>query len=451
MLRTYQDLERCDGNEDKIKAFILSCISEFTESEEYKTADTAEKYYKNMNPDILAYEKIIYDAAGIAHTDVISPNHKIPQNYYFMLVSQTVSYCLANGVSFEDESIKKKLGKNFDGTLMKILTDAINSKRSWGFYHDNTVDYIPYKQFIGLPDEYDSSIKAGIRFFQIAQDKPLSATLYELDGYTEYIQEPGKKLEVKTPKRAYKIYKRVSEVEDEIYDFENYPTFPIVPLDNVNHQSAIVGVLNILRALDLMYSRYVNNVSEGDLVYWILTNYGGMTEDDDNNFMINLLKTHVVHVEGEGSAQPHQIEVPFEASNAVIAQLKKLLYDGMMGVDMDLISGGNVTATAIKAAYENLNIKEGLIEFEIIQFIQGIFRVAGIDEDTEFHITPNKLINVNEDMTAIIAAAPYIGDEATTKKLTELLGLIDSFEDIQKQKAAEALAGALIENENITE
>lgn len=44
-------------------------------------------------------------------------------------------------------------------------------------------------EFVPLHDEEDDALKAGIRFCQIAPDKPLRMTLYELDGYTEYIPQ----------------------------------------------------------------------------------------------------------------------------------------------------------------------------------------------------------------------------------------------------------------------
>lgn len=436
---TYQDLEKVKDDEKSLKQFIIAAIDEFKSSDDYKMAVTAEEYYKNHNPDIMAYEKWVYDLNGMAHQDMISPNHKIPTNYFFMLVSQAVAYTLANGVSFDNESVKDKLGKNFDGVLKKILTDAIISKRSWGFYHDGKVDFIPYKRFVGLPDEFDGSIKAGIWFFQIDDKKPLTIRLYEIDGWSEYVRENGGELELKTAKRPYKIQRRESVMETEIVAGENYPTFPIVPLKNINDQSAIVGVLNILIALDMMYSKLVNNVSEGDLVYWVLKNYGGMNDIDDENFVIQMLKTHVIHIEGEGDAAPHQIDVPFEASETTIAALKRLLFDGMMGVDVERIASGNETATAIRAAYENLNIKEGLLEYEVIEFIQGIFAVAGIDENEGFHFTPNKIINQAEEVQTVASVANLLGDEAATKKVCDILGMIDSFEDIQRNKMETAM------------
>ena len=69
--------------------------------------------------------------------------------------------------------------------------------------------------------------------WQVAPDKPLRATLYEPDGFTEYFQAKGRDMTVLRPKRAYKLLTRHSEVGGtEIYDGENYPSFPIVPLRN---------------------------------------------------------------------------------------------------------------------------------------------------------------------------------------------------------------------------
>lgn len=436
-ITTYQDLLACGDDEEKRKSFIETAISNFVNSDEYKIAVESDLYYRNLNPDIEGSEKFVYDLNGVAHLDNFSPNAKIKQNYYFILINQAVMYTLGNGVAFDNEAVKAKLGVDFDNVLRKILTDAIVSKCGWGFYHDDTVDYIPYKRFLGLPDEYDGSIKAGIWFFKIADNKPMSIRLYELDGYTDYVRETGKRLEIKNPKRPYKLTVGVSAFDEEVIAGENYPAFPIVPLNNINGQSAFIGVAEILKMLDEMYSKMVNNISQGDFLYWVFRNYGGMSEKDAEIFVNRLIKNHVVLVEDEGEVTPHQIEIPYEASEATIAAVKKILVDGMMGVDTAQLYSGNTTATAINAAYENLNIKEALLEYEISTFIRRIFAVAGIDENEGFHITPCKTVNSQTDVNSIIAAGTYLGDEATTKKLCEQFGMIDSFEAIQKHKIAD--------------
>lgn len=434
-MKTYQDLEAVKDNETELKNFILSAIQEYINSDDYKIATESELYYKNRNPEIEANEKIVYDLNGLAHKDEFSPNSKIKQNYYFILINQAVMYTLGNGIAFDNEATKEKLGGDaLDSVTRKILTDAMISKVGWGFYHDNKIDYIPYRRFLGLPDEFDGSIKAGIWFFKIDNNKPLSVILYELDGYTKYRQIPGHDLELVEPKRAYKSIANVAEVDREDIAFLNYPSFPIVPLHNINDQSSFVGVGNILKALDEMLSKMVDNVSQGDLIYWVLRNYGGMSENDAEMFVNRLVKSHTVQVEDDGDATPHQLEVPYAASEATISVIKKALFDGMMGVDTAQIYSGNTTATAINAAYENLNIKEALLEYEIGDFLRRIFKVAGIPETESFHISPMKTINNQADVQAVIAAYSILGDEATTKKLCELFGMIDSFEEIQESK-----------------
>lgn len=73
----------------------------------------------------------------------------------------------------------------------------------------------------------------------MADNKPLRATLYELDGYTEYLKPKSDDMAILKPKRAYKLKLRTSEADGtEIYDGENYPGFPIIPLKTASRPTA---------------------------------------------------------------------------------------------------------------------------------------------------------------------------------------------------------------------
>lgn len=437
----------CGDDEELRKDFVLRAINEHRNSPEYKAAIRSEKYYKHQNPDIEAIQKIIYDMQGKAHTDTFSPNHKLANNYYFVILAQSVSYLLANGVAFKDENVKRKLGANFDGVLRKIFEDAKNSGVGYGFYTGEKVVQFKFNEFKAIPDDYTSVIKAGVRFTQIDDSKPLMATLYEIEGYTEYKQEldndgKPKPLEmIGEPRRRYNtkiIYNDANGVYEETG--ENFSVLPIYPLYNLNRQSELIGNLEILIALDIVMSNLINNVSQGELIYWVLKNYGGMDDIADANFIINLLKTKIVHINDNGEATPHTIQVPVEASAEAIAQLRKLLFDNLMGVDTERLSGGSLTATEIKSAYSNLKTKSNLCEYEVREFINGIMRIAGIDENEPYHFTPDGLINTSEELQNVLSAYNVLGDEATTKKVCELLGMIDDYESIMKSKAAEDLS-----------
>lgn len=133
----------------------------------------------------------------------------------------------------------------------------------------------------------------------------MRATLYEPDGFTEYFQEKNKSMDVMKPKRSYKLLIRTAPVGgSEIYDGGNYPGFPVVPLKN-NRMclSEISGSRNTIDALDLATSNMVNNVDEGNLIYWVLSNCGGMDDLDDVKFVERLKTLHVAHADGDDGAK----------------------------------------------------------------------------------------------------------------------------------------------------
>ena len=83
---------------------------------------------------------------------------------------------------------------------------------SYGFWNLDHVEVFKATEFAPLFGEEDGGIHAGIRFWQIADNKPLRATLYEEDGYTEYIWREGQG-EILKPKQTYKQIVRQSVVD----------------------------------------------------------------------------------------------------------------------------------------------------------------------------------------------------------------------------------------------
>lgn len=440
---TYSDFEEYAVSENSLLEFIGLAIAEHQTSKEYKIAQKAKAYYKHLNPDIEAVEKVIYDMLGQAHKDLFSPNHKLANAYYPKIINQGVSHLLGNGISFKNPDVKKQLGANLDGVCKKILTDAKNSGVSYGYFDGERLIHFPFEQFKAIYDDYTGEIRAGIRFTQIDENKPLSITLYEADGYSEFVREPGEEITRKTEKKRYDGITVSNEIEG-VYEQTGEATsrLPIYPLYNIGKQSDIVGNLNILIAIDMVNSNLVNNVSQGELVYWVLKNYGGMDEVDDANFWINLVKRHLIHLDGDSDAQPHQIQVPFEANQTAAAMLKRQLYDNMDGVLTETLNAGNLTATAISSAYSDLRQRSSNLEYEVIEFLHGIFRIAGIPEDEEISFSYYETINQTEMIQNILACQQNFDDEEITRLLCSAIGNIDNFESIQKRKAANAMARA---------
>lgn len=434
-MKTYQDLLAVGENKRARMEFIEKTIRDHKSTVAYQTAEAADAYYRHENPTITRYEKFIYDMAGRAVRDPFSPNHKIASNWYFYFTVQAVQYLLGNGATFKEQSTKDRLGKDFDTQLQRLATYSKNGGVAFGFFNNDHLDVFSLLEFAPLKDEEDGSIKAGVRFWQIDDTKPLRAVLYELDGYTSYIKRKGKDMEILHDKRRYKHTVVSNDLGEEILDGENYPGFPIVPLYNVNERSDLCGNRGTIDAYDLLSSKFVNNVSEGDLIYWIIKNCDGMDDVDDIQFVERLRTIHVAHANGGNGADvdAHTVETPYESNEAVLARLEKQLYKDFMGLNVEEIQAGNVTATQIKAAYEPLNQKTDLFEYQVIEFIDGILEIAGIDDEVSF--TRSQIANQTEQTQMVMTAANYLDDEAVLDNLPFLTS--EQVEEILKRKAAE--------------
>lgn len=441
-MKTYQDLIALNGNESERRRFILAAIAEHKGSDEYKTAYDAELYYKHQNPTIMNFQKFVYNQFGQKVPDIWSPNNKIASNWYNFFVTQGVSYLLGNGVTFGKDDTKEKLGKDFDKRVNDIATAAINGSVAFGMFDRDRVVVFNLTEFVPLYDEENGSLRAGIRFWQIDDQRPLRATLYEEDGYTEYIKRKNDDglhfLDESAGKRKYIEVVKTSEIDgSEIYGGRNYPTFPIIPMWNRNHVSELDGNRGTIDAYDLMMSGLINNVSDGELIYWLLKNAGGMTPEDDARFVEQLKLTHVVHVDGDdggADAAAHQATVPFEASAEALDRLKEQLFKDFMALDVSSISA-NATNDQIQAAYEPLNQKTDALEYEVTQFIKGILAVAGIDDEPTY--TRSQMSNRKETLDMVLSAAQYLPEEYVTQKIITLLGDADKFESIMAQKIAD--------------
>lgn len=426
-IRTYQDFLKVGNDENKRKDFVRALIAEHKNSPDYKIAADAYEYYRHRNVTINEYQRVLYTVAGDAIPDQWGANFKMASRHFYRFITQEVQHLLGNGASWGKETTEQQLGTDiasFDRQLQDAATKALWGKESFGFYDKDHVEVFSYLEFAPLYDEMDGSLKAGVRFWQIDPMKPLHATLYEIDGFTRYVYGTQENLD--QPKRSYLRTKAESEVDGvEYFNERNYPTFPIVPLwANPEHQSEIVGLREQIDAYDLIKSGFCNTVDEASIVFWALQNAGGMDDIDLTKFVQRMKTVHAAVMDEEGAkAEPHQIEAPYQSREALLDRLDEDLYRDAMALDVRRIAGGSITATQILASYEDLNSKCDKFEYQVLDFIQGIMAVAGVDDEVTF--TRSQLVNVTETMTALLTAAQYLPQQYVTTKVLELLGDAD--------------------------
>lgn len=444
-MKTYADLVALGDDETARMNFILSAISEHKGTPEYKIAQDAEMYMKTLNPTIMAYRKLLYTITGEAKIDNFSANHKCASSFFKRFVTQENQYLLGNGASFSEDGTKEKLGgEDFDVQLQKIGRAALVGGLAFGFANLDHIEVFKYIEFKPLWDEEDGSLKAGIRYWQVAPDKPLRATLYELDGYTEYVKHKDGDLEVLKEKRPYKQVVAKSEVDGtEILEGKNYPTFPIVPLwGNPEHQSELVTIRSQIDAYDLIKSGFANDLDDASMIYWTITNAGGMDDVDLAQFLerMKVVKAAVVgdDASGNAKAEAHTLDVPYQSREAYLTRLEADMYKDFMALDTTQIAAGQVTATQIEAAYEPLNEKCDMFEYCVNEFVNGILAVLGIDDTVTF--VRSKMSNKNEEIQAILSGAEYLSQEYITEKLLTILGDIDRVDEVLEQIADENMS-----------
>ena len=431
-MKTYQDwLEVAERSDQERMDFIRAAINDHKADKGYRRACIGEDYYAGQNTTIKHYEKLIYNIRGEAIPDYTAPNHKLATRFFFRAVTQANSTLLGNGVTFKKESTKKKLGADFDRRIIDVGRCAQVEGTCFGFYNKDHVEIFELREFVPFFDEEDGALKAGVRFWQIADNKPMRATMYELDGYTEYLWD-AETLQGRIfhAKRAYKLVKKVSPADgEEIYDFENYPSFPIVPCyANTLKDSELTPIRPTIDALDLIQSGYVGDVDQA-VLYWTIANAGGMDDSDLMKALDKIKKLHITQVDDGAQLQPHVVEPSVGGREAILERLEKQLYKDAMALNTYDLASGAVTATQIEAAYEPLNEKLDLFETQITEFISRILEVAGITDDEPTY-SRSMLINKNEEIGAVLNSANFLEPEYITEKILTLMGDKDRVDEV---------------------
>ena len=429
-MRTFNDLLEVGENEANRMQFVYEAINEHKSSDLYKTAQIADEYDRKQNRTIVQFQKLLYDATGRAIPDNVSANYKITSGFFNRFTTQQVQFLLGNGVTWEDETTKDYLGEDFDKQLHVAAKASLGAGVSFGFYNYDHLEVFTALEYVPLYDEENGALMAGIRFWQVDAQKPLRATLYETDGITEYIWEDGEGRILKD-KRPYILTVISTGVDEaEIFAGENYPTFPIVPLwANPHRQSELVGLREQIDAYDLIKSGFCNTIDEASFIYWTINNAGGMDEIDLAEFVQRLKTIHAANVEDTGAtAQANSLEAPHEGREALLDRLAKDMYADYMALNVDEIKGGANTATQIRAAYEPMNNKADQFEYCVIEFLQGILSVAGLEDKPTF--TRSYLVNTTEEISVLLQAAQYLDDEYVTRKILTLLGDADKADEI---------------------
>ena len=419
-MKTYQDLLRTGSGERM--DFVYGLIREHQGSALYAQARLGDDYNRRRNTTILRYQRTLRTLSGRIIPDRWSPDHKLTSAFFQRFVAQEVQYLLGNGVTWQKPDTAARLGKGFDSVLQRLGEQALTGGCAFGFWNLDHLEGFSLLEFAPLYHEETGALSAGVRFWQLSPEKPLRATLYEPEGYTEYLWEDGQG-RILRDRQPYKVIARFTPAggEEEVRS-ENYPGFPIVPLwGNPQHQSELVGLQEQIDAYDLIKSGFAGDLDNAQ-VYWILHNTGGMDDVDLAEFLerLHTVRAAAVDTDAGAGVESHTVEIPSQAREMLLDRLSRDLYRDAMALDTEALAAGAVTATQIRAAYEPLNSKTDRFEYCVLDFLLAILSLAGIEDTPTF--TRSAMLNIQEDVSTILSAADCLDREYVKNKILTLLG-----------------------------
>lgn len=466
MLLTFQDFQIAVQRGQTID-FIQKAIAEHRNSAAYKIAVDADEYDAQRNVTVNRVIKSLYDISsnidketGVERMGVrkrentTASNHHIASNFFHRLNTDRAAYSLGNGITFDDmndnpplvgyekekgggigyqlsrprrkdANLKAKLGPRFDTELFKAGKLALKHGQTFCFWNVDRLHVFPLTQFVPLLDESDGSLRAGIRFWSLDWNtKPVYAILYEEDGFTKFRTRDGFMgliLGETEEKRAYR--QEVAHTEaggDEIIGEGNYSALPIVPLyGNEFHQSTLVGMRAAIDAYDLIQSGFANDVEDCAQIYWLLGNAMGMDDNDIQHFMDRLRFSHAAAFDSDNSTvTPYTQEVPYNSREAFLARIEQSIYRDFGAFNPADVAAGNVTATQIRAAYQEQDIEADAFEYQIIECVQQILALQGLEGTPQF--SRNRIANQLEETNMVITEAQWLDDETVLDLLPNI-------------------------------
>ena len=124
-MKTYEDFLELTNEED-IQEFVREAINDHKTSKMYREAAVAYDYYRKRNVTITQYQKLLYTLSGQAVPDNFSANYKFVNAFFPIFVKQEAHHLLGEGVTFNEDATKDKLGGDrFDSVLIKAGLAAL--------------------------------------------------------------------------------------------------------------------------------------------------------------------------------------------------------------------------------------------------------------------------------------------------------------------------------------
>lgn len=401
------------------------------------------RYYRNKNDIVIktnGKSKADNEKKENEKTDPLHDHDsRVSSNFQQLLVDQKASYVGGTPPTIDVESkadnskIEDTLGDGWQSTLYKLIVDASLAGTSWlhVWNDDDGFHYAEVPPFEVTPI-YKNSLTHELLAVRRTYDQldPTDGKVYTYNEYwtqdsaTFFRQPQGEDYDTMVYNQSVAV---VDSVNDEAMD--NTATFkhgfkgvPFIPFRNNNDERPdLYKYKGLIDVYDLVYNGFVNDVEDVQQVILILTNYEGTNLEQ---FKDNLRKYKAANFESTSADDRSgldklTIDIPVDARTKLLDMtFKNIFYQGQ-GVNPDELSlGTNLSGTAIKMLYGQLELKAQQIESEFTPSVAQLVRFI-LGKDNTYKITQTwtrtSIQNDSEQADIVAKLASVSSKEAVAK------------------------------------
>jgi SPP1 family phage portal protein len=388
------DFEALD--EVKRVEFVRKAVSDFLGSARMERANDQRNHYRTENPDIAKRCKL-YAASetaadgtmrAVAKENRFAANEKVANPFFRKITDAKVQYLAGEGadVNAENEAdaetvqaIVNALGFQLRRIEQACLTDALVYSSGYAYMqviNDRLkLQHIPYCEVIPFRDR-TGALEAVMRYYKRDgveyADFHTPAKIYSFERNQKARNGSGWKATGETWQILTGMIYGDGTIENTGgKGWKRLPWFEL--WHNNDHASSLThSVKTMIRCYDIVVSDFANNLIDLQDVFVSLKQdsaYSGMEHGE----IIEMLKNFKV---AEGVESVTSFEVPYMARQVLLDIMKAGIYEGLQGVDVKQLAGGQKTATEIKAAYSDIDLWADQAEWHVNDWVRDVLSFA---------------------------------------------------------------------------
>lgn len=419
-------------------------------------------YYRTKNPPIMARKKLYAGAmeAGdgsmraVAKENRFAANEHVASSFFRDITDQKVQYLMGEGadvnaVDDDDQadalvaSVYDPIGEQLKRVGQMALTDALVYKAGYTYLQmiagRPKLTCVPYTEVVPYRDDYDELAAVMRCYKRDGRERAewhTAAKVYDFERGKDDKEwrQTGERWQIQT----VTVYGDGTVADAGGKAWARLPWFEMWA-ENGRHSSLTNAVRTMIDVYDVTVSDFANNLIDIQDAFIVLKNSGygsGIAYDEQ----LDLLRSFKVT---ESDADFKTVEVPYQARQVLLDMLKADIYAALRGVDVGRISGGNLTNTAIRALYSDIDLWADQAEWWVKDWVRAVMDTLAAYMGVELPLykitlTRNAIFDDIERMQAVAAQKGVISD----KTLFEAHPLVSDAQAELERVEAEAAGAA---------